>query len=661
MSIVISVLHGDSSYYTEIDSSRTFRVGMNPINDFVIPDLGFDLEVCPNNGFFQIEISNKQGKRSVEARVNESTVIDYDQKIAVYISESFGEPTYVQMPSDCKIHVGKSDKVSSDGSRNEIVLDYSFVSRNHFSIVRENGETRVVDNNSTNGLFLNGRRISSAKIKSGDILSIFTIRFVVVGNRLRIENACDHIKINQIKEPKKPDNRRAAPLSSDSKLEAQFIRAPRLVPGIEKENITLERPPQAAGAPQINWLNVLVTPFVSVGLMVILVLVMGMNAVMLIMSGVMSVVSAIIAITTYNSQKKQHGETDRKIKEKYRAYLKSVSAQIENAHKNQLQSMIASNPPPTECAQIVKNRGRQLWERRPSDSDFLVVRLGTGTVAAAVVANFQRQQVIIEENVLEAEAEELAKNSVTISNAPVLCNLLVQRQSGIIGKRDDELLLLRNIIAELTTLHAYDELKIVALIPEQEKEKWLWLRWLPHCMDNQREKHYIFTSPEDTEETFGEFEEVFAHRKAEQTDYLGNDSAGTMPHYLFIIAAPSWIEKSSIRKYIFSDSEIGCSSLFVYNKFNSLPKECSQIIELSDCNGLLYNRTSTSSKIQFKMDWFELDSAERFARSMAPIFTETEQVATTIPTCVSFLEGYHVSTPEQLANCCNCGWSDIQL
>ena len=88
----------------------------------MIPDLGFDLEVCPNNGVFQIEISNKQGKRSVEAHVNESTVIEYDQKIAVYISESFGEPTYVQMPSDCKIHVGKSDKVSSDGSRNEIVL-----------------------------------------------------------------------------------------------------------------------------------------------------------------------------------------------------------------------------------------------------------------------------------------------------------------------------------------------------------------------------------------------------------------------------------------------------------------------------------------------------------------------------------------------------------
>lgn len=645
MATVMSVLHGNYSYYTIIDALHPFRIGEKPNDNLVIPHFETELLIVPSGKAFQIEISNKQGKRIVEAGCDVSTVIDYEKRIAVYIAESTRETISVQMPPDCEIHVGKSDKTSPDGSRNEIVLDFPFVSRNHFKIVRENGETIVIDNNSTNGLFLNGKKITSARVKSGDVISIFTIRLIVDGDGLRIENAGDHLKLYRIKDSKK---RKEAPLRTVSRRDIQFTRAPRLVPNVENETISLERPPQIGGQPQINWLNVLVTPFISVALMVVLVLVMGISAVMLIMSGVMSVASAIVAVINYRNQKKQHGETDEKINEKYHAYLSSVAQRIEIAHNYQLQSMVAANPAPTECAIIAENREHQLWERRPSDSDFLVARLGTGTVAASVTASFQQQQVIIEENALETEAYTLAQNSKSIAGAPILCSLIAGKQNGVIGNREDELLLVRNIITELTTLHAYDELKIVAIVSEQEKEKWSWLRWLPHCMDNQREKHYIFTSMDEAEGALGEVEETLSRRKAELTDYHRSDSTAAIPHYLFIIAEFPWIEKCPIRKYIFSDSEIGCSSLFIYNKLNSLPKECSQIIEVDNGKGVFYNRTSISNKVQFQIDQFELKAAEEFARSMAPIFTETEQAAASMPTNVSFLEGYCVNTPEQL-------------
>ena len=157
MSIVMSVLYGDLTYYTAIDSSHVFHIGEHPDSNLVIPNLGYDLTVVPNGKNFQIDVSNNQGKRTIYADFDVSTVIDFKKKIAVYISESVGRPAFVQIPADCEIHIGKSDKISSDGSRNEIVLDLPFVSRNHFKIVRENGHTTVHDNNSTNGLFLNGK------------------------------------------------------------------------------------------------------------------------------------------------------------------------------------------------------------------------------------------------------------------------------------------------------------------------------------------------------------------------------------------------------------------------------------------------------------------------------------------------------------------------
>ena len=633
MSIVMSVLYGDLTYYAEIDS-YAFCVGEQPNSNLVIPNLGYDLSFVPHGQGFQIEISNSQGNQTIYTDFDVPTAIDYEKRIAVYITKSDGKPALVQMPPDCEIHIGKSDESSPDGSRNEIVINVPVVSRNHFKIIRENGETTVYDNNSTNGLFLNGRKISSAKVKSSDVLSILTVRFVVDGNILRIENVGSDLKLYQIKEP---DKRKEAPLRPVLRRDVRFARAPRPLPGAENETIALERPPQAGGQPQINWLNVLVTPFITVALMIVLVFVMGMSAVMLIMSGVMSVVSAIIAVITYRKQKKHFKKTDEKINEKYHAYLEGVAQHIEAAHSYQLHNMLEANPAPAKCIAIAQNRGHQLWERRPSDPDFLVARLGTGPVAATVTASFQMQQVIIEENALETEAATLARNSKTITAAPILFDFISGKQTGVIGGREDELLLVRNVVTELTTAHAYDELKIVALVPEQEKEKWAWLRWLPHCMDNQREKRYIFTMPDDAEEVFEELAEIFSRR-----------SAAEVPHYLFIVATTSWIEKSSIRNYIFSDAQIGCSSLFIYNKLTALPQVCSQIIEVGNGKGLLYNLTSTSNKTQFHMDQFAREDAEKFARSLAPVFTETEQAAAPLPTNMSFLEGYRVSTPEQL-------------
>ena len=50
----------------------------------------------------------------------------------------------------------------------EIILDDVTVSRNHGSIIVEGDVIELLDNKSTNGIFLNGELIEKANIKSGD-------------------------------------------------------------------------------------------------------------------------------------------------------------------------------------------------------------------------------------------------------------------------------------------------------------------------------------------------------------------------------------------------------------------------------------------------------------------------------------------------------------
>ena len=269
-----------------------------------------------------------------------------------------------------------------------------------------------------------------------------------------------------------------------------YIRVPRLFTPVEENLIDLEKPPQFSPEPQINWISVLVTPMISVALMLILVFAMGMSPVMLVMSGVMSVVSAIVAVTNYKKQKKQYGKTDALIHEKYREYLAKVSSELDEAHRKQRKQLISDNPSPKECLQIAKEKELRLWNRRPMDEDFLCVRLGLGEIKAAVAAEFKQAEVVIEENELEKEAKDIADGSKVIADIPICCDIAGGKQIGIIGDRADEIRLVRNMLSELAATHFYDDLKIVALIPSKEVSEWEWLRWLPHCADDQRYGRY---------------------------------------------------------------------------------------------------------------------------------------------------------------------------
>ena len=68
----------------------------------------------------------------------------------------------------------------------DLVLKEAFVSRRHALITRQNGSFELVDQSSSHGTFLNGKRVERAKLKSGDTLQFGSInaacfRFILPG------------------------------------------------------------------------------------------------------------------------------------------------------------------------------------------------------------------------------------------------------------------------------------------------------------------------------------------------------------------------------------------------------------------------------------------------------------------------------------------------
>jgi len=642
MAIAMSFLCYDSAYYYEASERTSISVGRQNSANVHIAAMTYDFLVSLRDNDAVIKMG---AGGEIVAPYDQFIILDNEAQLACYFTKKCNDEQTVYLPQNGEWNIGRKNNATSGGVENQIVVGLPFISTSHCKVIRANGVTSIVDIGSKNGLFLNGKRVSKATIKEGDIVSIFTVHISLRGNNLIFKNVGSAFKAEKLKGT---STHKAAPKKPVSKKDCQFSRSPRMITHIEHEEILLEKPPQSGGTPQINWVSILVTPAISVLLMLVLVIAMGMNATMLIMSGAMSIVSAVVAILNYRKQKSQHEGMESLVDKKYRAYLHDVSTRLDNSKKKQLDQLVSSNPAPSDCVGYAKKRDRRLWERSINDRDFLSVRVGMGTIPAALTARYKQAEVVISESDLEIEAKKLAAGSKVIEKAPILCNLAEGKLIGVSGNRVDEEQLMRSILVELATAHSYDEVKVVILASEEDMGIWSWARWLPHCANNDRSERYIFASVEDAESVLDNINETLSRRSSTSDDYNRTQVNDQKPHFVFIALQRQVIERHPIRKHLFSTIDNGCSCLFVYDNIARLPKECNEIIEVQNGVGEIYNRHNTASRTKFTLDRISVEGADSFARALASLHISLEGPGAALPTSVSFLSGYKVARPEQL-------------
>lgn len=640
MKIAMAVLYKTGLYHYTFDEITDIQAGDFTGADLMIYGLKQRFEISCEEKKLEVRLENKQ----FDVPINKFVIVDKADRLAFFCTEVGIGVNGIRLPRNCEVRIGRDAKISQEGQDNQIVIDLPFVSAHHFKLIRTDGRTMVYDNNSTNGIYVNGERVNSAWLNNGDIVSILTVKMTYKDDKLFFENVGSHMMLRRIDSSKVM----TVPKKQLSETDFHFSRSPRLTSVVRMEVIDIEKPPQKTEQPQINWVSILLMPAISITLMVLMVLVLGINSVMLIMSGVTSIVSAIVAVINYRKQKTQNVSKAELIDQKYNEYLKSVESRLESERKRQLDELLKSNPAPQECFYIVEEKSRRLWERDFGDPDFLSVRLGTGTIPAAVTAKYKQPQVVLQESELEAKAKALSKISTSIHDAPVICDVAKHKQIGVVGQRTRVVQIARNIIVELATAHSYEEVKIIALLPEDELSDWEWLRWLPHCCDKQSGKRYVYTNADDAEALLDEISEVLGRRSIEQKDYSYVTSAQPAPHYVFIAATPMILEKHSIRKHLFNDEELGCSSLFLYDKLGRLPKDCNAIIDVTQKTGETYSSANSENRVSFTMDEFSVDDADAFARAMAPLFVSQQGGEYALAKSVSFLNGYGVLHPEEL-------------
>jgi phosphoserine phosphatase RsbU/P len=80
----------------------------------------------------------------------------------------------------------------------DLVLKEAFASRRHATITRQNGDFELIDQNSSHGTYVNGKRIERAKLRSGDSLQFGSVEAACFRFRLPETGSTSGVRANEL-------------------------------------------------------------------------------------------------------------------------------------------------------------------------------------------------------------------------------------------------------------------------------------------------------------------------------------------------------------------------------------------------------------------------------------------------------------------------------
>ena len=192
-----------------------------------------------------------------------------------------------------------------------------------------------------------------------------------------------------------------------------------------------------------------------------------------------------------------------------RGYLRQLDEdrdEVQRAAQQQRRDQLAVHGDPQRLDRVIG--GPRMWERRPSDPDFLDVRLGIGVQSTADCGvSFQWPEVPIGEELEPVTGRALRDFILEQSKIRDIGKVLSLRGRpgfSFLGESMGDLhSLMRSVLCSLAVYHAPSELKL--MVVTRNPEAWSWLVWLPH---NQHDEMFdacglrrlVFASPADLED-----------------------------------------------------------------------------------------------------------------------------------------------------------------
>lgn len=550
-----------------------------------------------------------------------------------------------------------SISIGRDGG-NDICYRLPYVSGSHARLEGKDGKIFLTDLGSANGTFVNGNRIRSCEVRPGDTIHINGLKILPGKGFLSINNPDGLVTCSKKLYPFVPEP--VPPLPQEQEEEALepsgvFYRSPRFKRDVETARFTIDAPPAPPSGDTTPMMLVL-GPSMTMGMVSLstgfftLYNVLGSGGSFisampsLVMSIGMLLGTVMWPILTKSFEKKNRRKKEEQRRGRYRQYLAETRKKIEEEGFRQRRILEENIVTLEDCIDRIRNSRRNLWERTYRHNDFLMLRLGIGSLPIDAEFRFQEEKFTLEEDPLQKEMYDLCLGQHEVASVPISLSLRDTPIVGVTGQRSDTVAYARGLALEIAALHSYDEVKMVFIYGEKEQEEWDFARWLPHTWDEADSMHYMVSSPAEAREISASLERRFAARSNPE------NSQDPLPWYVVFVADRTLGGQTEIVRQILSEKECrGFSLIALYDELRFLPKECAKVVEVHGSDALLYDQEDIYGRsLPFSPDIYMRNSCRDLAVKLSNTFLQTASSKRELPTMLTFLNMFGVGKVEHL-------------
>lgn len=597
--------------------------------------------------------------------------------IGIYCVPSI-EPTYNRYTiHDGNIIIGSGNNTSI-GYINDNVL------KNHITIEKkENGYHISSPDDENKFAYLNDKRITNTKIKTGDVIFLYGLKIIWMGTFIQINQPQDKLYINNFNfinyvENAPYDNTKITPVS-DEELAIElytehdyFFHTPRLKESVVEEEITIDPPPQSQIEEELPFL-------LTIGSMITMLSSSIMNAYTaiygvstgqrtlrdvipsLVMCGSMLIGSLLVPRLTAAYQKRRRKQKEKKRQIKYSKYVKDKEEEINLKLVEQAQILRNTNISIAECYSLIfaKNKNA-IWNREIRDKDFLNIKVGIGNCPAKIKIHAPQKKFTLDEDNLEELAIEVASKLHTLDNVPITFSFSEKHISAFICNSIYNQDFLNGVLLQLMSYHSAMDLKIVFLLTERNHFDFEYAKYAPHCQSEDKSIRYYANSMQDIKRISAYLEPLFQSRKekfygkSREKNELGHDidknaSFRNFDSYYLIITNDYTAIKDIplINDIIESSVNLGFALNIIDESLQSLPNECSAFIELLDKESCIIEK-DLNNQLRFAPEIVTGLNMRAVATRLANIPISYADAESQLPTSMTFLEMYNVARVEQL-------------
>lgn len=131
------------------------------------------------------DLKNKeeQAKKQAKFLKDEELRVQDEQKLLTQMKNQGQLPIlkYLSEGDELEFTVDNPNlTVGRDAKTNRLCVPNNHISKNHFRIVFSEGKYTIIDNKSTNGIIVNGRKVERSVLKNGDIIQVANATFTFI-------------------------------------------------------------------------------------------------------------------------------------------------------------------------------------------------------------------------------------------------------------------------------------------------------------------------------------------------------------------------------------------------------------------------------------------------------------------------------------------------